>query len=70
MFKIKASTHADCVVAGYRYTRAGPDSIGSLLLGLTEDSGELASVGVIGAFPAARRKECFSRAAAAGHHLR
>jgi ATP-dependent DNA ligase len=60
MFKIKHKRTADCVVAGYRIHKSGPDSIGSLLLGLYQDSGELASVGVIGAFPAARRKELFA----------
>jgi ATP-dependent DNA ligase len=60
MFKIKHERTADCVVAGYRVHKSGPDSIGSLLLGLYKDSGELASVGVIGAFPAARRKELFN----------
>jgi ATP-dependent DNA ligase len=60
MFKIKHERTADCVVAGYRIHKSGPDSIGSLLLGLYRDSGELASVGVIGAFPAARRKELFA----------
>jgi ATP-dependent DNA ligase len=60
MFKIKHERTADCVVAGYRVHKSGPDSIGSLLLGLYRDSGELASVGVIGAFPAARRKELFA----------
>ena len=60
MFKIKHARTADCVVAGYRIQKSGPDSIGSLLLGLYRDSGELASVGVIGAFPAARRKELFA----------
>ena len=60
MFKIKHERTADCVVAGYRVHKSGPDSIGSLLLGLYKDSGELASVGVIGAFPTARRKELFA----------
>jgi ATP-dependent DNA ligase len=60
MFKIKHERTADCVVAGYRIHKSGPDSIGSLLLGLYKDSGELASVGVIGAFPAVRRKELFA----------
>jgi ATP-dependent DNA ligase len=60
MFKIKHQRTADCVVAGYRVHKSGPDSIGSLLLGLYNDAGELASVGVIGAFPAARRKELFA----------
>ena len=59
MFKIKHERTADCVVAGYRLHKSGPDAIGSLLLGLYDDSGTLASVGVIGAFPMARRKELF-----------
>lgn len=60
MFKIKHQRTADCVVAGYRVHKSGPDSIGSLLLGLYKGDGSLASVGVIGAFPAARRKELFA----------
>jgi ATP-dependent DNA ligase len=59
MFKIKHTRTADCVVAGYRVHATDPEGIGSLLLGLYTDAGELMSVGVIGAFPAARRKELF-----------
>jgi len=59
MFKIKHERTADCVVAGYRVHKDGPDRIGSLLLGLYNDQGELASVGVIGAFSMTRRKELF-----------
>lgn len=59
MFKIKHQRTADCVVAGYRLHRSGDDLIGSLLLGLYNSAGDLASVGVIGAFPLARRKELF-----------
>ena len=51
MLKIKHERTADCVVAGYRPHKTGDDAIGSLLLGLYRDSGELASIGVIGAFP-------------------
>ena len=58
-FKVKHARTADCVVAGYRVHKRGPDLIGSLLLGLFTDAGELASVGVIGAFPLARRRELF-----------
>jgi ATP-dependent DNA ligase len=62
------------VVAGYRPHKTEPEAIGSLLLGLYDDpdnsvlpaayreySGgtNLSSVGVIGAFPMARRKELF-----------
>ncbi|KUI08676.1 ATP-dependent DNA ligase [Mycolicibacterium acapulense] len=57
MFKIKHQRTADCVVAGYRLHKSGDDAIGSLLLGLYKDDGTLASVGVIGAFPMARRRE-------------
>ncbi|MGH3319193.1 MAG: ATP-dependent DNA ligase [Streptosporangiaceae bacterium] len=60
MFKVKHERTADCVVAGYRVHKSGPDRIGSLLLGLYNDDGELASVGVIGAFSAARREELFA----------
>src|SRR5262249_55500536 len=59
MFKIKHDRTADCVVAGYRVHVTDAESIGSLLLGLYNDSGELMSVGVVGAFPAAVRKELF-----------
>ncbi|HEX8095035.1 ATP-dependent DNA ligase [Jatrophihabitans sp.] len=58
MFKIKHERTADCVVAGYRLHKSGPDAVGSLLLGLY-DEGVLKSVGVIGAFPLARRRELF-----------
>ena len=63
MFKIKHERTADCVVAGYRVHKSGSDAIGSLLLGLYQDSGpsagQLASVGVIGAFPMAERRRLF-----------
>ena len=47
-------------MAGYRVHKTGPEVIGSLLLGLYKDEGSLASVGVIGAFAAVRRKELFT----------
>jgi ATP-dependent DNA ligase len=59
MFKVKHERTADCVVAGYRLHKSGPERIGSLLLGLYNDEGVLASVGVIGAFPMERREELF-----------
>ena len=58
MFKVKHERTADCVVAGYRTHKSGDDAIGSLLLGLYQGD-ELMSVGVIGAFPMARRRELF-----------
>ena len=59
MSKIKHERTADCVVAGYRVHKSGPDAIGSLLLGLHDDRGVLASVGVVGALPMAQRRELF-----------
>ncbi|HEV7194318.1 MAG TPA: DNA ligase, partial [Pedococcus sp.] len=59
MLKIKHERTADCVVAGYRTHKTGDDLVGSLLLGLYTEDGSLMSVGVIGAFPMARRKGLF-----------
>jgi ATP-dependent DNA ligase len=59
MFKIKHQRTADCVVAGYRVHKSGDDAIGSLLLGLY-DGEALMSVGVIGAFPLAQRRQLFA----------
>ncbi|MFF7232988.1 ATP-dependent DNA ligase [Streptomyces sioyaensis] len=55
MFKIKHARTADCVVAGYRLHKSGP-VVGSLLLGLYDDSGQLQHVGVSASFPMARRR--------------
>jgi len=60
MFKIKHERTADCVVAGYRVHKSGPDAVGSLLLGLHTEDGSLQSIGVIGAFPMAKRRELFA----------
>jgi ATP-dependent DNA ligase len=60
MSKVKHVRTADCVVAGYRLHKSGPNAIGSLLLGLYDERGVLASVGVVGAFPMATRKSLFA----------
>lgn len=60
MTKIKHARTADCVVAGYRTHKNDDEAIGSLLLGIYDDEGRLASVGVIGAFPTKRRKEMYA----------
>ena len=70
MTKVKHERTADCVVAGYRVHKSGPDAIGSLLLGLYQDDGKLASVGVIGAFPMPTRRALVRGDAAAGHDVR
>jgi ATP-dependent DNA ligase len=59
MSKIKHERTADCVLAGYRLHKSGPDAIGSLLLGLYDERNVLASVGVVGAFPMPTRKALF-----------
>ncbi|ASR35499.1 ATP-dependent DNA ligase [Prauserella marina] len=59
MTKYKHSRTADCVVAGLRWhadTEPG-EAVGSLLLGLHDEDGVLHHVGVVGAFPATRRRE-------------
>jgi ATP-dependent DNA ligase len=58
MLKIKHARTADCVVAGFRWHKAGKgERIGSLLLGLYDDAGDLHHVGVTSAFTMAARKE-------------
>src|SRR5215467_12810324 len=59
MFKVKHERTADCVVAGYRTHKTSDEAIGSLLLGLYTGDDKLASVGVVGAFPMAQRRELF-----------
>src|SRR5215831_17709488 len=56
MFKVKHERTADCVVAGFRWHKSGR-VVGSLLLGLHDDSGHLQHVGVAAAFTMAVRKE-------------
>jgi ATP-dependent DNA ligase len=56
MLKVKHARTADCVVAGYRWHKTGP-VVGSLVLGLYDDAGELQHVGVAASFPMTRRKE-------------
>jgi ATP-dependent DNA ligase len=60
MYKVKHERTADCVVAGYRLHKGGSDAIGSLLLGLYDERGDLANIGVIGAFPMATRRTLFT----------
>src|SRR3954451_11980677 len=62
MFKIKHERTADCVVAGYRHHKSGP-IVGSLLLGLYDDNGDLRHVGVAASFTMARRKELLAELA-------
>lgn len=55
MQKIKRLRTADCVVGGYRYSSKG-GTVGSLLLGLYNDAGQLDHVGFTSSFTAAQRE--------------
>lgn len=54
--KVKHIRTADAVVAGYRWHKDGK-GVGSLLLGLHDENGQLHSVGVAASFTAKRRGE-------------
>ncbi|MFL5486893.1 MAG: ATP-dependent DNA ligase [Gemmatimonadaceae bacterium] len=56
MFKVKHERECDCVVAGFRWHKRGEKTrIGSLLLGLFDDDGNLEHVGVCASFTDAKR---------------
>ena len=57
MLKVKHVRSADCVVAGFRWYKDRDDAVGSLLLGLYDDSGNLQHVGVTSAFTMDMRKQ-------------
>jgi ATP-dependent DNA ligase len=57
MIKVKHARTADCVVAGFRWHKSGKDAVGSLLLGLYDDSGVLQHVGVASSFTMAMRRQ-------------
>jgi ATP-dependent DNA ligase len=61
-FKVKHRRTADCVVAGFRMHKDGA-GVGSLLLGLYDDGGDLHHVGVASSFTARRRKELLAELA-------
>jgi len=58
MLKVKHERECDCVVAGFRWHKdAKGEAVGSLLLGLYDDAGNLEHVGVCASFTAAKRRE-------------
>jgi ATP-dependent DNA ligase len=58
MLKIKHERDCDCVVAGFRWHKNGEGaSVGSLLLGLYDETDKLQHVGVCASFTEAKRKE-------------
>jgi ATP-dependent DNA ligase len=56
MWKVKHQRTADCVVAGFRWHKDG-EGVGSMLLGLYDDRGELNHVGVAASFAKKLRSE-------------
>jgi ATP-dependent DNA ligase len=58
MLKVKHERDCDCVVAGFRWHKKGDGTmVGSLLLGLFDDTGNLQHVGVCASFTEAKRLE-------------
>jgi ATP-dependent DNA ligase len=58
MLKVKHERDCDCVVAGFRWYKKGESTaVGSLLLGLFDDSGVLQHVGVCASFTKERREK-------------
>jgi ATP-dependent DNA ligase len=58
MLKVKHERECDCVVAGFRWHKdSDGTAIGSLLLGLWNNEGNLEHVGVCASFPMAKRRE-------------
>lgn len=56
MVKVKHSRTADCVVGGYRVAKSG-EGVGSLLLGLHDESGIMHFVGFTSSFKAPERRK-------------
>jgi len=74
MLKVKHERDCDCVVAGFRWYKKGDRTlVGSLLLGLFDDDGNLQHVGVCASFTAEKRRELaeflepYRKNALAGH---
>lgn len=58
MLKVKHERDCDCIVAGFRwYKDAKNEAVGSLLLGLFDESGSLQHVGVCASFAKEKRRE-------------
>jgi ATP-dependent DNA ligase len=57
LIKIKHARTAECVVAGFRWHKAGQGIVGSLLLGLYDDDDVLRHVGVTSSFTMEKRRQ-------------
>jgi ATP-dependent DNA ligase len=61
MVKVKRMRTADCVVGGFRYATKKENGIGSLLLGLYNDAGQLDHIGFCSSFTAPQRLELVTK---------
>jgi ATP-dependent DNA ligase len=69
MLKVKHERTCDCVVAGFRWHKQGKNQdVGSLLLGLYDDSGSLQHVGVCASFSEKKRRELAAELGPYRHH--
>jgi ATP-dependent DNA ligase len=69
MLKIKHVRTADCVVAGFRWHKTSQhELVGSLLLGLYDETGRLHHVGVTSSFTMVKRRELVSELAPLRDH--
>ncbi len=70
MLKVKHERDCDCVVAGFRWHKKGEGTlVGSLLLGLFDDSGALQHVGVCASFSMEKRRQLVEFLASQGKDL-
>jgi ATP-dependent DNA ligase len=71
MIKVKHARTAECVVAGFRWHKDGKGTrVGSLLLGLYDDSDRLHHVGVTSSFTMEKRRELAGELAPLREHAR
>lgn len=69
MLKVKHERDCDCVVAGFRWHKdAEGTAVGSLLLGLYDESGNLQHVGVCASFTQEKRRELVKHLAPYRHN--
>lgn len=61
--KIKQTRTADCVIGGFRFAAGSQDEVGSLLLGLYDDTGLLDYIGFCSAFSRPERRALLARLA-------
>jgi ATP-dependent DNA ligase len=57
MVKVKHENTLDCVVVGFRWHKKAADEVGSLVLAMFDDDGQLHPIGVASGFGAKQRKE-------------